>query len=99
MATVSLTTRVTVEEYEQTPTLFERHEFVHGCLIQKPVPAWKHSKLQIWLGALLLRYTRGLAVGSELHGKLGKTIWRIPDVAVQVESISENEKYALDRFS
>ncbi len=95
MATVPLSAQVSVEEYEQNPALFERHEFVHGCLIEKPVPTWKHSKLQIWLGALLLRHTRGLAIGSELHGKVNKTIWRIPDVAVQVESIAENEKYAL----
>ena len=95
MATVPLSAQISVEEYEQTPALFERHEFVRGCLIEKPKPTWKHSKLQIWLGAVLLSYTRGLAVGSELHGKVAKTVWRIPDVAVQVDSIAENEKCAL----
>ncbi len=95
MATLFSTARAPVEEYEQTLALFERHEFVHGCLIEKPKPTWKHSELQIWLGALLLRHTRGLAVASELHGKVAKTVWRIPDVAVQARSVAQREKHAL----
>ena len=94
MASAPVLPQVSVEEYERTPALFERHEYVDGVLIEKPVPTSKHSELQMWVGALLLqRYSR-LFIGSELHSKLRERNWRIPDIAVQQREIARKEKYA-----
>jgi Uma2 family endonuclease len=94
MASAPVLPQISVEEYERTPKLFERHEYVDGILIEKPLPTWKHSELQLWLGALLLKYYPWLSVGSELHSKLRQNNWRIPDVAVQSQEIARSEKYA-----
>ncbi|MFL6462984.1 MAG: Uma2 family endonuclease [Bryobacteraceae bacterium] len=83
MAIAPVLPQVSGEEYERTPELFERHEYVDGVLIEKPGSTWKHSELQIWLGALLLKYYSWLFIGSELHSKLRESNWRIPDIAVQ----------------
>ena len=95
MASAPVLPQVSVEEYERTPELFERHEYVDGVLIEKPVPTNKHSELQIWLGALLLKYYSWLFIGSELHSKLRERNWRLPDLAVQKLEIGRKEKYAL----
>ncbi len=95
MASAPVLPQVSVEEYERTPELFERHEYVDGVLVEKPVPTYKHSELQIWLGALLLKHYAWLAIASELHSKLRERDWRIPDVAVQKREIARKEKYAL----
>jgi Uma2 family endonuclease len=94
MASQPVLPQVSVEEYERTPELFERHEYVDGVLIEKPVPTWKHSKLQLRIGVLLSRDCPQLDIGSELHSKLRESDWRIPDLAVQRPEISEQEKYA-----
>ena len=94
MATAPVLPQVSVEEYEQTPALFERHEYVDGRLLEKALPSWKHSQLQLWIGALLMRGDEGLAVGTELHSKLREQNWRIPDLAVQTRETSAREQYA-----
>ncbi len=94
MATAPVLPQVSVEEYERTPDLFEHHEYVDGQLIEKALPTWKHSQLQLWIGALLMRSTSNLAVGSELHSKLRERNWRIPDLAVQKREITKEESYA-----
>jgi Uma2 family endonuclease len=94
MASAPVLPQVSVEEYERTPELFERHEYVDSVLIEKPGSTWKHSELQIWLGALLLKYYSWLFIGSELHSKLRERNWRIPDIAVQKREIARKEKYA-----
>jgi Uma2 family endonuclease len=94
MASAPVLPQVSVEEYERTPELFERYEYVDGALIEKPVPTWKHSELQIWLGALLLKYYPWLSTGSEPHSKLRESNWRIPDLAIQKRELARAEKYA-----
>ena len=94
MASAPVVPQVSVEEYERTPELFERHEYVDGVLIEKLVPTWKHSKLQTWLGILFFKYYPQFDVGSELHSKLRERNWRIPDVAVQKPEIGNTERYA-----
>ena len=94
MASAPVLPQVSVEEYERTPKLFEHHEYVDGVLIEKPVPTWKHSKLQLWLGILFFKHYPQLDVGPELHSKLREGNWRIPDLAVQKPGIAEQEKYA-----
>lgn len=95
MATAPVVPQVTVEEYERTPALFDRHEYVGGRLIEKILPTWKHSQLQLWIGVLLMKSFTGLAVGSELHSKLRENSWRIPDLAVQRRDVMTGEKYAV----
>lgn len=94
MASAPVLPQVSVEEYERTPRLFERHEYVDGVLIEKPLPTWKHSKLQLRVGILLSRDYPHLDIGSELHSKLRERNWRIPDLAVQKSEIAKQERYA-----
>lgn len=94
MATVPVSSQVTVEEYEQTSALFDRHEFVHGLLSEKPLPSRKHSLLQGWLSVLFWRSYPSLQAGPEPHCKLGPNLWRIPDFAVQTPDVQANAVYA-----
>lgn len=94
MASAPVLPQVSVEEYEQTPELFEHYEYVDGVLVEKPVPTIKHAELQVWVGSLLLQYYPRLYIGSELHSKLRERNWRIPDISVQKREIARAEKYA-----
>jgi Uma2 family endonuclease len=94
MASAPVLLQVSVEEYEQTPELFERREYVDGVLVEKPLSTWKHSKLQLRVGILLSTNYPRLDVGSELHSKLRQRNWRIPDLAVQKPEITKQEKCA-----
>ncbi|MBV9034637.1 MAG: Uma2 family endonuclease [Acidobacteriaceae bacterium] len=95
MASAHVLPQVSVEEYERTPELFERHEYVDGVLIEKPVPTWKHTRLQGWFSVLFWKYYSIFDAGPELHSKLREKNWRIPDFAVQKPEVSNQEKYAV----
>ena len=94
MATLPVSSQVTVQEYERTRALFDRHEFADGRLSEKPLPSRKHSSLQGWLSILFWKNYPSLQVGPELHCKLRPTLWRIPDFAVQTREVGEGEVYA-----
>jgi Uma2 family endonuclease len=94
MAAEPASVSIPIEEYETTPDLFEHHEYIDGVLIEKPAPTWKHIRLQSWLGVLFWKYYPSLAVGPELHSKVRKTAWRLPDFAVQRREIADSERYA-----
>ncbi len=94
MATAPVIPQVSVEEYERTPSLFKRHEYVHGQLLEKPSPTIKHSVLQGWLSVLFYKHFSSLLHGPELHSKVRESTWRIPDFAVQRRGIVGNEKFA-----
>lgn len=91
----ALPSLITVEQYLSTPELFERHEYVDGVVVAKPMGTWKHGALQVWVGALLLRYFPHLRIATELHTRLRETEWRLPDIAVQSKNVATEEKYGL----
>jgi len=75
MATGAL---ITPEKY--LSTYFEREpEYVHGELVERSLPTFSHGKLQIRLGALLLRI--GISC-AEVRMRLAEDLYRIPDIAV-----------------
>jgi Uma2 family endonuclease len=69
-------------------------EYVDGVLIQKPMPTWMHAVLQAWISALIMRKYPQYLAGGEVHSRLGKTEFRLPDIAVQRREIAEQESYA-----
>lgn len=61
--------RMTVEEFERLPEEKPYLEYMHGMVVQKAVPRPPHARVQIRLGAELLRYeerTGGSAL-TEIH--------------------------------
>ena len=95
MATLPVSSQLTVEEYERTPALFDRHEFANGQVLEKPLPTRKHSLLQGWLSVLFWRDYPGLEAGPKMHCKLRPSLWRIPDFAVQTRAAAGDDRYAV----
>ena len=95
MATLPASSQVPVEQYQRTPELFDRHEFVDGRLIEKALPTRRHSLLQGWFSVLFWRSYPSLQAGPQLHSKLRQSLWRIPDFAVQTHEAAAGEVYAV----
>lgn len=69
---------ITPEQY--LAASWEREpEYVHGEIVEKPLPNKKHGHLQSLIGALLM--PAGY-VGSEIRVGLAHDVFRLPDVAV-----------------
>lgn len=84
---------VPVEEYLQD--IDNTHcEYVDGALINKPVPTWMHGVLQAWMSVLIMRRFPRYFAAVEVHSRLRETEFRLPDVAVQLREIANNERYA-----
>jgi Uma2 family endonuclease len=84
---------VPIEDYLKT--FSDTHcEYVGGVLIEKPMPTWMHAVLQAWISALVMRKYPQYLAGGEVHARLTKTEFRLPDIAVQRREIVEQETYA-----
>lgn len=76
---------MSVEEYLKR-TGKPNAEYVNGVLIEKRMPTWEHSVIQMWIGALIFRLFPKYVAASELHSRIGPTEFRLPDVAVALRS-------------
>jgi Uma2 family endonuclease len=86
-------TFVPVEEYLRN--LDDAHcEYVDGVLIEKPMPTWMHAALQAWISAVIMRQYPQYIAGGEVHSRLRPTEFRLPDIAVQLRTIAQQENYA-----
>jgi Uma2 family endonuclease len=83
---VATKTQITAEQYLRM-TFEHDAEFVHGELVERAMPDYIHSRIQVLLAALFesLRRTHGLLACAELRMKLAPDVYRIPDVAVFAE--------------
>lgn len=73
-----------VEEYLHTSWPDGDREFIHGEVIEKPMPPKSHAKIQ---KALLLLFShweasKGLCALPELRCAVAPGVYRLPDVAV-----------------
>ena len=76
-------TQITAEQYLQT-TFEHDAEFVHGEIVERSMPTYTRSMMQ---AQILLRFgapirTQHLYALPELGVKVGKDVYRIPDVSV-----------------
>src|SRR6266849_5597953 len=80
---VATKTQITAEQYLRM-TFEHDAEFVHGEIVERPMPDYIHSRIQVLLAALFesLRLTHGLLACVELRLKLASEVYRIPDVSV-----------------
>src|ERR1700720_1684110 len=80
---VATKTQITAEQYLRM-TFEHDAEFVHGEIVERAMPDYIHSRIQILLGALFesLRRTHGLLACAELRMKIASGVYRIPDGAV-----------------
>lgn len=78
---------MSVEEYLRTSWPDGDREYVHGEVIEKPIPPFSHGELQILLGALFLKLAsrpsapRFIPV-SEVRHRIAPGVYRLPDLAV-----------------
>jgi len=87
------TTLVPVDDYLRN--FNDTHcEYVDGVLIEKPMPTWMHGVLQTWIAALIMRQYPQYLAGAEVHARLKATEFRLPDIAVQLREIAQEESYA-----
>jgi len=80
---VATKTEITAEQYLRM-TFEHDAEFVHGEIVERAMPDYIHSRIQVLLAALFesLRRTHGLLACAELRIKIAAGIYRIPDVSV-----------------
>jgi Uma2 family endonuclease len=80
---VATKTQITAEQYLRM-TFEHDAEFVHGEIVERAMPDYIHSRIQVLLGALFesLRRTHGLWACAELRMKLAPEVYRIPDLSV-----------------
>lgn len=76
---------VPVHEYLASAFEFPA-EYLDGQLLPKPKPKWFHSRIQLWLGVLLLQRFPAYAFGSEQICRLSDSEFRLPDIAVALVS-------------
>lgn len=69
-------------------------EYVDGVVVEKPVPTWMHGVLQAWIAASIMRQFPRYLAAAEVYSRLKETEFRLPDVAVQLRDIAQNESYA-----
>ena len=80
---VATKTQITAEQYLRM-TFEHDAEFVHGEIVERAMPDYIHSRIQVLLAVLFesLRATHGLLACAELRMKIASGVYRIPDVAV-----------------
>jgi len=80
---VATKTQITAEQYLRM-TFEHDAEFVHGEIVERAMPDYIHSRIQVLLAVLFenLRRTHGLLACAELRMKIAAGVYRIPDVAV-----------------
>jgi Uma2 family endonuclease len=80
-----------VSEYLRTSWPDGDREYVHGEIVEKPMPPFSHGEIQILLGALFLRLSsqsgapRFIPV-SEVRHRLAPDVFRLPDLAVFLDA-------------
>ncbi len=93
---------VSEQEYLSNPA-FKHSEWVDGEVTELNVGTKKHGTIQINCGIVLKQYLRshpeapqGGYVAAELHCRLvigGRTVYRLPDVAVVLNDADEHDRY------
>jgi len=80
---VATKTQITAEQYLRM-TFEHDAEFVHGEIVERAMPDYIHSRIQVLLAVLFesLRLSHGLLACAELRMKIAAGVYRIPDVAV-----------------
>ena len=93
MATTTTDPTLTIEEFELRYAHSDRaYEFWHGKVVEKSMPTWLHSVLQMILGEFLRR--AGYKAGAELDLRFDPQFAPRPDVAAGRQSI--RTKYPTD---
>jgi len=82
------TVAITVEDYLKTPYEWEP-EYVHGELIERPMPNKIHAKLT---GLLARRLPEAIGLYVEFRMRLAYDVFRIPDLALFVDEPDEIPK-------
>jgi Uma2 family endonuclease len=76
---MAASTLLTAEQYLATHYGEREPEFVHGEVIDRPMPTWLHGRLQ----HLLSVHLHGIGFcGTEVRMRLGSELFRIPDLVV-----------------
>jgi Uma2 family endonuclease len=75
-------TAVSVEEYLRT-SYDPNCEYVDGALVQKPMPTWRHSRVQGRIFARIDSNVPGYMVGTESTVQVSGSRFLVPDLAVQ----------------
>jgi Uma2 family endonuclease len=83
MATV--TPPITFEEFEQLQQTGRAIEYWHGKVVEKAVPTWLHSLLQVVIGQFLTE--AGYAAGSEPDLRISREFAPRPDIMATSEDI------------
>jgi Uma2 family endonuclease len=87
MATVTTTRPLTIEEFERRYAASDRAlEFWHGEVVEKAVPTWLHSVLQMILAETLC--AAGYKAGPEVDLRLDREFAPRPDVMAGRQSIT-----------
>jgi Uma2 family endonuclease len=93
MATAPNLPAVSEEEYLRTE--YEPNcEYVEGVLVPKPLPDRIHSRLQALITAYLLSVEAkfGFETATEIHTRIARGRWRVPDVAV-LPPAADDQRY------
>jgi Uma2 family endonuclease len=80
---VATKTQITAEQYLRM-TFEHDSEFVHGEIVERPMPDYIHGRTQCLLAVELERLGRsyGLLACAELRMKVASDVYRVADVAV-----------------
>lgn len=81
----AMATRELITPQQYLATRYEREpEYVHGELVERPLPTFPHGNLQLSLGARLfaLSGSHGLFSGVEVRVRVAPDVYRIPDIAL-----------------
>src|SRR5919205_734739 len=74
-------TLITPEQYLESSFEYEP-EYVHGELVERPLPNFAHGDLTVTLGALLRRVGKSVA---NVRMRLAEDLYRLPDLALFTE--------------
>src|SRR5215471_2105039 len=83
---VATKTQITAEQYLRM-TFEHDADFVHGEIVERALPDYIHSRIQVLLGVPFegLRRTHGLLACAELRMRIAPEVYRIPAVSVFAE--------------
>jgi len=79
---MSSVTAVSVSEYLRT-SYDPNCEYIDGLLVPKPMPTWRHSRIQGKIFSLIDSRFPDYLVGTELTVQVSASRFLVPDLAVQ----------------
>ena len=96
---MAVTPKLTLEQFLRDEDTEPATEFICGEAIEKPLPDWNHSTIQMYLGSLLLQFLSRTGLGRVLpefrciFGPPGQERAFLPDLAYVAR-----ERFPTDRF-